>query len=94
MNTINIDQIKQEIKDIVVPEIIHEFEWLNAREAGFYEMYETDDEVLRMKKNLYHRFVDGAIPIVESSGIKERYQALIKLSLRKRVNNLASKRGV
>ena len=88
MNTLDIDQLKQEIKDSVVPELIHEFESLNAKEEGFYELFETDDEVLLMKKTLFRQFTDGVIPMSKIPKLKEQYQSLIKQSIRKRITRL------
>src|SRR5699024_4044338 len=70
MNTLDVDQLKQVIKDSVVPELIHEFESLKAREEGFYELFETDDEVLLMKKILFRQFADGVIPMSEIPKLK------------------------
>ncbi|WP_121689774.1 conjugal transfer protein, partial [Listeria monocytogenes] len=88
MNTLDVDQLKQEIKDSVVPELIHEFESLKAREEGFYELFETDDEVLLMKKILFRQFADGVIPMSEIPKLKEQYHSLIKQSIRKRITRL------
>ncbi|WP_238700579.1 hypothetical protein [Enterococcus faecalis] len=51
-------------------------------------MFETDDEVLLMKKTLFRQFVDGVIPMSEIPKLKEQYQSLIKQSIRKRITRL------
>src|SRR5699024_11525537 len=84
MNTLDVDQLKQVIKDSVVPELIHEFESLKAREEGFYELFETDDEVLLMKKILFRQFADGVITMSEIPKLKEQYHSLIKQSIHNR----------
>ncbi|EDP7604659.1 conjugal transfer protein [Listeria monocytogenes] len=88
MNTLDVEQLKQEIKAVVVPELIYEFDSLNAQEEGFYELFETDDEVLLMKKTLFRRYDDGIIPINEIAKLKEQYQSVIKQSIRKRITRL------
>ncbi|WP_261998757.1 conjugal transfer protein [Enterococcus faecalis] len=88
MTTVTVDQVKQEIKEAIVPELIHEFESIQAREEGFYELFETDDEVLLMKKTLHRQYVDGLLPLTEVSKLKEQYQAVIKQSIRKRITRL------
>jgi len=88
MNTLDVEQLKQEIKEVIVPELIHEFESLKAREEGFYELFETDDEVLLMKKTLYRQFTDGIIPMSEFPKLKEHYQSLIKQSISIRITRL------
>ncbi|HGW2885681.1 TcpE family conjugal transfer membrane protein [Enterococcus faecalis] len=88
MSTVTVDQVKQEIKEVIVPELIHEFESIQAREEGFYELFETDDEVLLMKKTLHRQYVDGLLPLTEVPKLKEQYQAVIKQSIRKRITRL------
>src|SRR5699024_9235740 len=88
IHTLDVDQLKQVIKDSVVPELIHEFESLKAREEGFYELFETADEVLLMKKILFRQFADGVIPMSEIPKLKEQYHSLIKQSIRKRITRL------
>lgn len=88
MNTLDVEQLKQEIKAVIVPELIYEFDSLNAQEEGFYELFETDDEVLLMKKTLFRRYDDGIIPINEIAKLKEQYQSVIKQSIRKRITRL------
>lgn len=88
MNTVTVDQVKQEIKEVIVPELIHEFESIQAREEGFYELFETDDEVLLMKKTLHRQYTDGLLSLTEISRIKEQYQPLIKQSICKRITRL------
>ncbi|EDO1241663.1 conjugal transfer protein [Listeria monocytogenes] len=88
MNTLDIDQLKQEIRDSIIPELIHEFETLKAKEEGFYELFETDDEVFLMKKTLFRRYDDGIIPMTEIVKLREQYQPLIKQSIRKRITRL------
>ncbi|CAK20196.1 TcpE family conjugal transfer membrane protein [Listeria welshimeri] len=88
MNTITVDQVKKEIKELIVPELIHEFEPIKAREEGFYGLFETDDEVLLMKKTLHRQYTDGLLPLTEVLKLKDQYQPLIKQSLRKRITRL------
>ncbi|HBI7177707.1 TPA: conjugal transfer protein [Listeria monocytogenes] len=88
MSTINVDQLKQEIKASVIPELIHEFDSLNAPEEGFYELFDTDDEVRLMKKTVFRQFTDGVIPMTEVVKLKEHYHSLIKQSIRKRITRL------
>lgn len=87
-NTITFDQFKQELRNEIVPEIIHMFESLHAREEGFYELFETDDEVLLMKKALYRDYTEGMIPFREVQKLKEQYQVPIKQSICKRITRL------
>ncbi|EAE4765749.1 conjugal transfer protein, partial [Listeria monocytogenes] len=54
----------------------------------FYELFETDDEVLLMKKILFRQFADGVIPMSEIPKLKEQYHSLIKQSIRKRITRL------
>ncbi len=88
MSTVTVDQVKQEIKEVIVPELIHEFESIQAREEGFYELFETDDEVLLMKKTLHRHYADGLLPLTEVLKLKEQYQPIIKQSIRKRITRL------
>lgn len=88
MSTVTVDQVKQEIKEAIVPELIHEFESIQAREEGFYELFETDDEVLLMKKTLHRHYTDGLLPLMEVLKLKDQYQPLIKQSIRKRITRL------
>lgn len=88
MSTLTVDQVKQEIKEAIVPELIHEFESIQAKEEGFYELFETDDEVLLMKKALHRQYTDGLLPLTEVLKLKDQYQPLIKRSLRKRITRL------
>ena len=88
MSTVTVDQVKQEIKEVIVPELIQEFESIQAREEGFYELFETDDEVLVMKKTLHLHYTDGLLPLKEVPKLKDQYQPLIKQSIRKRITRL------
>ncbi|EOH8750063.1 TcpE family conjugal transfer membrane protein [Enterococcus faecalis] len=88
MSTVTVDQVKQEIKEVIVPELIQEFESIQAREEGFYQLFETDDEVLVMKKTLHLHYTDGLLPLKEVPNLKDQYQPLIKQSIRKRITRL------
>ncbi|NBK03574.1 conjugal transfer protein, partial [Listeria monocytogenes] len=88
MSTVTVDQVKQEIKEGIVPELIHEFESIQVREEGFYELFETDDEVLLMKKTLHRHYTDGLLPLTKVPKLKDQYQPLIKQSIRKRITRL------
>ncbi|HBI6483549.1 TPA: conjugal transfer protein [Listeria monocytogenes] len=88
MSTVTVDQVKQEIKEVIVPELIREFESIQAREEGFYELFETDDEVLLMKKTLHRQYTDELLPLTEVPKLKDQYQTLIKQSIRKRITRL------
>jgi hypothetical protein len=83
-----INQLKQEIKEVVVPEFIREFESIEARDEDFYELFETDDEVLFMRKTLHRQYTDGLLPLMEVPRLKEHYQSIIKHSMRKRISRL------
>lgn len=88
LSVLEIDQLKEELKAMIIQELIDEFSSLNAPEQGFYELFETDDEVLFMKKILIQRYSNGMIPMPEYTKLKEHYHPLIKTSVRKRITRL------
>lgn len=88
MKAISFETLKEELKKEIVPAKIAEWSSLNAREQGFYELFETDEETLYLKRTLLTRYPDGMIPYEIAEKEKERYSILISHSMNKRITKL------